>query len=102
MTKLPTQLRGELRLFAFFLGNGTLSSDVLDDFDYTAQCGDDPSALEQVFAIWSNVLELDQSGNATNAAEAAKRAAQWLRRYLDDTYVVSPPFEEWELELHGP
>jgi hypothetical protein len=33
---------------------------------------------------------------------AGHRVAQYIRAYLDSAYQVTPPFAEWELELHGP
>ena len=99
MAKLSVGVRAELRLFAFLLGNGTLCLDVLDNIDYIEQCGEDPSALEQMFAIWANHIEIADNGSVLNGDIAARRAAQWLRRYHDAEYVVEPPFEDWELEL---
>jgi len=100
MPKLATQLRGNLRFFAFYLANGTVDLDVLPvGTDYSAIFRE-PSALEQAFAIWSNVLELDEHGAPANAAVARRRAAQYIRTWIDQSYIVEPPFLDWELELH--
>ena len=48
------------------------------------------------------MIELDDDGNVLNAKYAEKRAAQWVRQYFDRTFVVLPPFENLEVELHEP
>lgn len=100
MAHLPASVRSECRFFAFYVGNRTLSAEIIGDFDYLDPS--DPglgSALEQAFAIFVNVLDVDLDGHVTNAAAAHRRAAQYLRSYCDPSYVVVPPFEEWETEL---
>jgi hypothetical protein len=100
--KLSERLRTELRLFAYYLANGTVGAgrgDILPiDFDYSDVL-QQASALEMIFAIWSNVLDLDDDGKPVNADYARTRAAQWIRQYCDRDYEVNPPFEEWETEL---
>jgi hypothetical protein len=53
-------------------------------------------------AFFTNVIEVDDSGRVSNVDEAEHRAAQWIRRCCDPTYVVDPPFQDWEIELAGP
>ena len=55
-----------------------------------------------MFAIFANVLVLDEQGQVLNAQYAQKRATDHLRAYCDPTFKVTPPYEDWELELHGP
>lgn len=102
VTHLPTDVRAALRLFSFYLGNGTLDVDLLDGIDYRAHLLTFGSDLEMVFAIFSNVLEVDDHGQTLNDGDAQYRAAQWIRRRCDPGYQVEPPFEAWETELHGP
>ena len=98
MPKLSESFRTELRMFAFFLANGTVSEEILGDLDYSeALC--EPSIMEMVFAIWANVIEMDESGVPTNGHEAQRRAAQYLRSVIDPAYEVVPPFEIGEQEL---
>jgi hypothetical protein len=99
---LPEDVRSALRFFAFYLGNGTLELDLLDGIDYRTELMTFGSDLERVFAIFANVLDVDDQGRVTNEGDAIYRAAQWIRRRCDPTYVVDPPFEEWETELIGP
>lgn len=100
MAKLSENVRGYLRLFAFFLANGTVSMAILgDEYDYSSLF-EEPSELERVFAIWGNVLEIDEQGEVLNGREAQRRAAQYIRHYVDPDFEVEPPFEDWELELH--
>jgi hypothetical protein len=102
MSRLPEDVRASLRFFAFFLANGTVDMDLLEDVDYRPALMQFGSALEMVFTIFTNVLEVDEEGKVTNAGLATERAAQWIRRYCDPSYQVEPPFEPWETELAGP
>jgi hypothetical protein len=100
MPRLSRSVRAELRLFAFYLANGTIDAALLgDDQPYDALLLE-PSTLEQIFALLSNVLEIDEQGEVLNAANAHRRVAQWIRARIDPSYVAAPPFEAWELELH--
>ncbi|NEA39522.1 hypothetical protein [Streptomyces sp. SID11385] len=101
MAHLSADISASFRFFAFFLANGTLELDLLEDFDYRPNLFGNPSGLEQVFAIFCNVLEVDNGGRAVlDDGTASYRAAQWIRQCEDPAYVVQPPFEQWELELH--
>jgi hypothetical protein len=85
--------------------NGTLQKDaVLSDVDYRIIVADagDASAVEQAVTIFLNVLTTDDEGLATNAHHAEFRAAQYIRSYIEPSYVVDPPFEAWETERHYP
>jgi hypothetical protein len=99
MSRLPQDVRSAFRLFAFYLGNGTLALEVLEGFDYRPALMEFGSDLERVFAIFANVLDVDTAGQVTNYAHAERRAAQWIRGYCDEHYQVDPPFEDWEFEL---
>ncbi|MGA6156498.1 DUF7677 family protein [Stenotrophomonas sp. NPDC087984] len=102
MGHLPLDVRASIRLFAFYLANGTIDVDLLDGIDYRPALFQFGSALEQIFAIYGNVLEVDESECVLNDGEAQYRAAQWIRAYCDPSYQVKPPFQAWETELHGP
>lgn len=99
---LSPSFSGALRTFSFWVANGTLGLPVLEGVEYRFILSEQPSVLEQVYAIYANVIELDRKGNVVNAKYAERRAAQWLRSYVDRGYVVSPEFENWEIELHEP
>ena len=97
--KISSDLRSQLRFFAYFLVNRTLDLEILPrHFDYSA-IFQEPSALEQAIAIWTNVVDLDESGRVMNSGQANQRAAQYIRSYVDPEYEVHPPFDDWELEL---
>ncbi|NWK57704.1 hypothetical protein HW115_18950 [Verrucomicrobiaceae bacterium N1E253] len=96
--KLPHSVSGAIRTFSYFLSSGTHS--MLEGVDYLDIYGSEPSAIEQVYAIFANVLEYDHEGNITNLKHAEKRATDSLRAYCDPNFVVSPPYEEWETELY--
>ncbi|MDI6105886.1 hypothetical protein QLQ12_45675 [Actinoplanes sp. NEAU-A12] len=99
MAQLPEDVRSALRFFAFYLANGTLVVDLLENFDYRSNVLAYGSGLEQVFAIFVNVLDVNDAGEVTNYGDAEYRAAQWIRRVCDSTYQVDPPFADWEIEL---
>ncbi|MGW4945848.1 DUF7677 family protein [Actinoplanes sp. NPDC004185] len=99
MAQLPENVRSALRFFAFYLAEGTLVMDLLEDIDYRSVFLTYGSGLEQVFAVFANVLDVDESGLVTNYPDAEYRAAQWIRSACDSNYEVSPPFADWELEL---
>jgi hypothetical protein len=100
--KLSQSFSGALRTFSFWVANGTLGYQILKGIDYRPVLLSEPSALEQVYAIFANVIELDDAGSVVNAKYAERRAAQWLRRYIDGSYEVQPSFEAWETELYSP
>jgi hypothetical protein len=98
--KLSHAFSGALRTFAYFLSSGTHY--LLEDLDYLSLYGDEPSAIEMVYAIYVNVLELDEEGELLNHNYAEKRATDYLRAYLDPAFTVDPPYEDWETALHAP
>lgn len=96
--KLSNSFSGALRTFAYFMASGTQNT--LKGIDYLSLYGEEPSAIEQVFAIYANVIELDEQGQVLNAKYAEKRATDYLKRYCDSSFKIEPPYEDWELELH--
>ena len=98
--KLSGSFSGALRTFTYFLASGTHF--MLKGVDYLSLYGNEPSAIEQVYAIFANVLELDENGKVLNAQYAQKRATDYLRSYCDPSFKVDPPYEAWELTLHDP
>ena len=101
MSRLGDSVSGALRTFGFWLANGTVGLPLLEGIDYSCIFRE-PSALERTMAIYANVLRVDESGQVLNPRAAERRAAQWIRSYVDRTYTVDPPFENWEVELHAP
>jgi len=98
--KLSNSFSGALRTFAYFMASGTQNT--LDGINYLSLYGEEPSAIEQVFAIYANVIELDEDGNVVNAKYAEKRATDYLRSYCDSDFKVEPEYEDWEVALHLP
>jgi hypothetical protein len=99
MPRLSPSVSHAVRLFSFWMANRTVGLPLLNGLDYSC-IFEEPSALEQAYAIFINVLELDDLGTVLNAKHAEHRAAQSIRRYIDSDYVVEPPFEDWELCLY--
>lgn len=100
MSHLSHSFSGALRTFAYFMSSGTHY--LLEGIDYVSLHGSEPGAIEQAYAIFANVIEVDETGQVVNAHHAQKRAADYLRAYCDPGFKVDPPFEDWELELHAP
>lgn len=96
--RLSNSFSGALRTFAYFMASG--SQNTLKGIEYFSLYGEQPSAIERVFAIFANVIELDENGEVLNAKYAEKRATDYLRVYCDPSFEVRPPYEDWEIELH--
>jgi hypothetical protein len=100
MQKLGNSFSAALRTFAFWVANGTVGHPLLEGLEYREVLFDEPSAMERLFAIFANVIELDETGNVTNAKHAERRAAQWLRAHPEPGFVIEPALEDWEMALH--
>ena len=98
--KLSNSFSGALRTFAYFMSSGTQNT--LKGIDYLSLYGEEPSIIEQVFAIYANVIELDVNGTVINTKYAEKRATDYIRQYCDPDFKVEPEYEDWETELHNP
>lgn len=97
--KLSKSFCSSFRTFCYFMSSGNQYT--LKGIDYIDLYGNEPSAIEQVYAIYLNVLELDENGTVLNNDYAQKRATDYLRQYCDSkNFQVSPPYEDWEVELH--
>ncbi len=96
--KLSESFSGALRTFTYFIASGTHYQ--LKGVEYLKLFGEEPSAIEQAFAIFANVIELDENGTVLNAKYAEKRATDYIRSYCERGFNVEPPFEDWETELH--
>jgi len=96
--KLSESFSGALRTFAYFMASGTHYQ--LKGIDYLELYGEEPSAIEKAFAIFANVIELDENGEVLNAKYAEKRAVDYIRSYCDPSFTVEPPYEDWEIELY--
>ena len=97
--KLSNDFSGALRSFAYFMTSGT--HNMLEGVDYLDLYGNEPSAIEQVYAIFTNVIELDESGKVVNFKYAQQRATDYLRSYCVHDFEVSPPLEDWETKLYN-
>ena len=96
---LSRGVSGALRTFAYWIANGTVGLPLLEGVDYWPVMRNEPSLMEQTIAIFANVLTFDQDGRPTNAKEAERRAAMWVRQYCIGT-PAEPPLEGWEVALY--
>lgn len=90
MPHLANSVSGAVRFFSFVLANGTVSTTILEGGDYSGVF-EEPSALEQIYAIFMNVLEVDDDGKVTDSQRATERAVQYIRSFIADGH-VEPPF----------
>jgi hypothetical protein len=97
--RLSRSVSHAIRQFSFWVANRTVGLPLLDGIDYSC-IFEEPSALEQTYAIFANCLELDELGTVLNEKHAERRAAQFIRSYMERGYVVEPPFETWEVHLY--
>jgi len=75
---------------------------MLEGVDYLDLYGEEPSAIEMAYAIYANVIEMDDTGLVINAKHAEKRATDYIRSYCDSSFLVQPPYKSWEIKLHNP
>lgn len=80
------------------MANGTVGYPLLEGIKY-ARIFREASALEQVYAIFANVIEIDDDCQVLNAKYAEHRAAQYILAYITGR-PVDPPFQGWEVALH--
>jgi hypothetical protein len=74
---------------------------MLEEINYWDELKDSPSQMEIAFAIFANVLELDDAGQPVNEKYAARRAAAWLFHYCTGSWPPDqPPLEGWEVALY--
>lgn len=98
--KVSNDFSGALRTFAYFMASGTHY--MLEDIKYLELYGEDPSAIEMAYAIFANVLEMDEGGQVLIFTYAQRRATDYIKSYCDPSFEVTPPYETWEQELYGP
>lgn len=99
MPRLSQSVSHAIRQFSFWVANRTVGLPLLEGIDYSC-IFEEPSALEQAYAIFANTLEIDEHGTVLNEKHAERRAAQYIRSYVDPGYVVEPPLEDWEVHLY--
>ncbi len=100
LNKMSQEVRGAVRSFSYFIASGTHY--MLKGVDYLDLFGEEPSAIEEAFAIFCNVLELYENDRVANFTHAQKRATDYLRNYCDPSFTISPPLADWEVHLHAP
>jgi hypothetical protein len=100
MPHLSHSVSGAIRTFSFWMANGTVGLPLLEGVDYSCIFSE-ASGLEQVYAIFANVLEFDEQGNVINAKHAEKRAAQYILQFVTGR-AAEPQFEDWEVCLYAP
>lgn len=96
--KVSHSFSGALRTFTYFLSSGTHYE--LEGVDYLSLYGREPSAIEKAYAIFANVLEMDDEGRVLNVKYAEKRACDYIRAYCQPGFEVDPPYEDWEVNLY--
>lgn len=105
--QLSVDFRAHLRLFAFYLSNGSLELQRLEDLkihypDALAKKGD---LIGRIFAVYLNNLEVGVNGELFSDSHAVyraqQRASELLITFYDLQYQSSPPISEIELQVDG-
>ncbi|SDJ50268.1 hypothetical protein SAMN05192558_11858 [Actinokineospora alba] len=100
-THLSNGASGAIRRFAGWVARGSVGHPMLEGIDYWDALRDSPSSMEICFAVFANVLELDDDGEPTNEKHAEHRAACWLYEYCTGNQPPGEPeIEPWECELY--
>ena len=74
---------------------------MLDGINYWVELNDSPSQMEICFAIFANVIELDDQGEPVNEKYAERRAATWALPILRGrTASREADFQPWECQLY--
>lgn len=74
---------------------------MLEGINYWDDLRDSPSQMETCFAIFVNVLELDDSGEPVNEKYAEARAAASIYQYCTGQLPPGQPkLEPWEVQLY--
>jgi hypothetical protein len=74
-----------------------IEAKTVKDVSFRNYINDGASYVEQCFAIWSNVVVLDEN-KVTNYAHAIERVEQYIKSYYVEGY--EDDLGEWECELH--
>lgn len=108
-TRLGPGVSGALRTFAGWVARGSVGHPVFDGYEaqghpeagsYWDVLQKEPSAMETLFAVFANNLELDSAGDPTNIRYAERRAAAYLYRYVTgEDLPGEPPVEGPEVSL---
>jgi hypothetical protein len=100
-SKISSGASGAIRRFAGWVARGSAGHPMLEGIDYWDELRDSPSQMEICFAIFVNVLELDDSGQPANEKYAETRAATWIYNYhMGELPPGQPDLEPWEVELY--
>ena len=104
---LSVDFRAHLRLFAFYLGNGSLELQRLEDskIDYIDALTRKSDLIGRIFAVYLNNLEVGVTGELYSSSgavhRAQHRASTLLIRLYDPEYQPSPPISDKELRVGG-
>jgi hypothetical protein len=89
------EISGAIRQFAFWVANGTVAHPLGEGIDYRAVLFREPSSMERMFAIFTNVLLA-----TGDAKRAERRAAEWMIAYCDPARQPPEPLTDDEIALH--
>ncbi|QRP45283.1 hypothetical protein [Amycolatopsis sp. FDAARGOS 1241] len=79
--RLPTAASGTIRRIAAWVARGWVGHPLVDDIEYWQTLTDEPTAMEHLFAIFANVLQLGEDGEPLNEEYAERRAATSVFQY---------------------
>jgi hypothetical protein len=74
---------------------------MLEGIDYWEALRESSSQTEICFAIFANVLQLDERGEPVNEKYAERRAATWIYHYCTGQWPSGESeLEPWECQLY--
>ncbi len=74
-----------------------INAQTVTGITYSDYIGDGASFVEQCFAIWANVVVIDNN-KVTNSKHAIERVEQYIKSYYVQGFTNN--LEDWECELH--
>lgn len=100
-TNLGHGASGAIRRFAGWVARGSVGYPMLEGINYWDELKESPSLMEVCFAIFVNVLELDNEGQPLNEKYAESRAAAYLHQYCTGELPAGHvAIESWECALY--
>lgn len=104
MQPVSERFRGDLRTFAFCIGNGALDSMApdADAFDYDDRLNRPSDLLGTLFTIYVNTALTRAPAARGHPYLPYQRAAQYLAATCLPAYAITPPLAAWEYRAAPP
>ncbi|QXP78696.1 MULTISPECIES: hypothetical protein [Winogradskyella] len=98
MKRLDTKSKADIRFFTFYLLNGTLDFDLLNNklkTNHISFFNENPNLLFESFCVFANHKQRNSDSNRIN-----KRVAEYICKSIEpDNFQIFNNFEKWELNF---